>query len=35
MPLIHLRESEGVMARFDLTDEEWAVVSPLLPGAGV
>jgi len=34
MPLIHLIESEVFMGRFDLTDEEWAVVSPLLPGAG-
>lgn len=25
---------EALMARFDLTDEEWAVISPLLPAQG-
>ncbi len=25
---------EVVMARFDLTDEEWMIISPLLPARG-
>ena len=29
-----MSESEVFITRFDLTDEEWAIVSPLLPGAG-
>jgi transposase len=25
---------EALMARFDLTDAEWTIIAPLLPGAG-
>lgn len=29
--MLHFREQEVKMARFDLSDEEWRLIKPLLP----